>query len=111
MASKSPFIVENTRRGATLYTMQLVLNWAFMPLFFKLGQPVPALVDISMLTGAVAYLTYVWSKVDRTAAYCLVPYAAWLSFATYLTAGTGYLNGWTTRRVEGELVTRSKKQA
>ena len=111
MSTLSPVVVENTRRGARVYTLQLVLIWAFLPLFFKLGQPVPALVDISLLTGVVGYLTYIWNRVDETAAYCLVPYVAWLSFATYLTAGTGYLNGWTTRRVDGELVTKSKKQA
>ena len=65
-----------------------------MPLFFGMGRSVEALVDITALTGAVGYLTYVWSKVDTTAAYCLVPYLGWLGFATYLTAGTGYLNGW-----------------
>lgn len=111
MSSQNPKVVENTRRGATLYTLQLVLNQMFMPLFFRLGRPIPALVDISLLTGAVGYLTYIWNKVDKTAAYCLVPYVAWLSFATYLTAGTGYLNGWRTKRVDGELVTESKKKA
>ena len=69
-----------------------------MPLFFGLGRPIEALVDITALTASVGYLTYVWSKVDKTAAYCLVPYLGWLGFATYLTAGTGYLNGWDFRK-------------
>ena len=109
MSTRSPSIVEDTRRGATLYTVQLVLNWAFMPLFFKLGQPIPALVDMFALTGTVTYLTYIWNKVDPTAAYCMVPYIGWLSFATYLCAGTGYLNNWNTNRVDGELVTKKKE--
>lgn len=91
--------------------MQFVLNQMFMPLFFKFAQPIPALIDISVLTGGVAYLTYIWNKVDKTAAYCLVPYVAWLSFATYLTAGTGYLNKWNTKRVDGELVSERNKKA
>jgi benzodiazapine receptor len=94
MSTLNPRTVENTRIGATLYTVQLGLNLCFMPLFFGLGRPVEALVDITALTGIVGYLTYVWSKVDKTASYCLVPYLGWLGFATYLTAGTGYLNGW-----------------
>ncbi|RMZ78047.1 hypothetical protein DV737_g4011, partial [Chaetothyriales sp. CBS 132003] len=97
MASKIPRTVEDTRRAATLYTIQLGLNLAFMPLFFGLGRPIDALVDIVTLTGAVGYLTYIWTKVDRVAASCLVPYLAWLGFANYLTAGTGYLNGWTAK--------------
>ena len=110
MASAKPQVIDNVRLGATLYTVQLVLNQAFMPLFFKLGQPIPALVDIATLTGTVGYLTYTWSKVDETAAYCMVPYVAWLTYATYLTAGTGYLNGWSTSRVDGELVTKGRKK-
>jgi translocator protein len=97
MASLSPRIVEDTRRGATLYTIQLGLNLLYMPLFFGLGRPVEALLDVSVLTGSVGYLAYIWNKVDRTASLCLWPYVAWLGFATYLTAGTGYLNGWSTK--------------
>jgi translocator protein len=80
--------------------MQLGLNLVWMPLFFGLGRPIEALVDIVSLTGTVGYLTYVWKKVDKVSAYCMVPYLAWLGFATYLCAGTGYLNGWTTETQE-----------
>lgn len=97
MASMNPRIVEDTRRGATLYTIQLALNMAFMPLFFGLGRPIEALGDIVALTGTVSYLTYIWSQVDEVSAWCMAPYLGWLSFATYLTAGTGYLNGWSTK--------------
>lgn len=106
MASMNPRVVEDTRRGATLYTIQLVLNQLFMPLFFGLGRPVEALVDIVALTGSVAYLTYIWKKVDSVAAWCLVPYVAWLSFATYLTAGTGYLNGWSFKKRDEEAASK-----
>ncbi|RMD39421.1 hypothetical protein DV735_g5709, partial [Chaetothyriales sp. CBS 134920] len=98
MASQSPRIVEDTRRGATLYTIQLALNLAYMPLFFGLGRPIDALVDVVALTAAVGYLAYIWSKVDRVAAYCLAPYLVWLGLANYLTAATGYLNGWSTKQ-------------
>ncbi|CAD6505409.1 BgTH12-00900 [Blumeria graminis f. sp. triticale] len=83
-----------TKQGATLYTIQLGLNLIWMPLFFRLKRPVESLVDIIALTGTVGYLTYVWSRVEPVASWCLVPYCAWLGFATYLTAGVGYLNGW-----------------
>lgn len=106
----NPRIIENTRRGATLYTVQLVLNQLFMPLFFGLGRPVEALIDVTLLTGAVGYLTYIWSKVDQTAMYCLVPYVAWCSFATYLTAGTGYLNGWTFEKTDAEVAAADLKK-
>lgn len=109
MASLNPRIVEDTRRGATLYTIQLVLNQLFMPLFFGWGRPVAALVDIVALTGSVGYLTYIWSKVDQTATLLMYPYLAWLGFATYLTAGTGYMNNWSFENVDGKVVTEKKE--
>jgi tryptophan-rich sensory protein len=87
-SSMNPRVIEDTRRGATLYTVQLVLNQIYMPLLFGLGRPVEALVDVVALTGSVGYLAWIWKGVDETAAWCMVPYLAWLGFATYLTAAT-----------------------
>ncbi len=66
-----------------------------MPLFFGLKRPIEATVDVVALTGLVGYLTYIWGQVDEVAGWALVPYLGWLSFATYLSAGTGYLNNWS----------------
>jgi benzodiazapine receptor len=93
--SSSPATQEAARAGATLYTIQLGLNLIWTPLFFTLKRPVAATVDIVALLGMTGYLTYLWGfSVDAIAGYCLVPYVAWLSFATYLCAGAGYLNDW-----------------
>lgn len=110
MASMNPRIIEDTRRGATLYTIQFVLNQLFMPLFFGLGRPIAALVDITALTASVGYLTYIWSGVDKTAAYCMVPYLGWLTFATYLTAGTGYLNDWSFEKANAQVAAANLKK-
>ena len=108
ISSPNPSIVEDTQRGATLYTVQLGLNLAFMPLFFGKGWPIPALVDIFSLTGAVGYLTYIWSNVDEVATYCMLPYLGWLGFATYLCAGTGYLNNWNIRDNEKRMESKGE---
>ena len=110
MTSMDPQTIEHTRSGATLYTMQLGLNLVWMPLFFGLGRPIEAMLDICALTGTVGYMTYVWNKVDTTAAYLMFPYLAWLTFATYLTAGTGYLNGWVIKKQTGDRKEPGKKQ-
>lgn len=86
--------------GATLYTTQLSLNLAWMPLFFGLRKPVIALVDIVALIGNVTYLAWVWKEWDPLAAWLLAPYLAWLGFATYLNAGVGVLNGWDITAVQ-----------
>ena len=67
-----------------------------MPLFFRLKRPIEATGDIIALTSTVGYLTYVWSQVDPVASWCLAPYLGWLTFATYLSAGAGYLTGQET---------------
>ena len=55
-----------------------------MPLFFGLKRPVEAMVDIVLLTGVTGYMTYIWGQVDVVAGWALVPYLAWLGFASYL---------------------------
>lgn len=79
------------QQGATLYTIQLVLNLIWMPLFFHFKRPVEATVDIALLTGVTGYLTYIWGQVDVVAGWTLVPYLAWLGFASYLTVWTELL--------------------
>jgi len=82
------------KHGATLYTIQLGLNLIWMPLFFVAKRPIEATVDIVALTGVTGYLTYIWGQVDSVSALALAPYLGWLGFATYLSAGVGYLNNW-----------------
>src|SRR3569833_1259042 len=86
--------IRMAKHGATLYTIQLGLNLIWMPLFFTLRRPVEATVDIAALLGINAYLTYLWGSVDSVAGWCMAPYLGWLGFATYLSAGAGYLNNW-----------------
>jgi len=88
-------LTDSFQEGATLYTIQLILNLAWMPLFFGLHRPIEATVDIVALTGITGWLAYTWGQVDQVAGWCLAPYLGWLSFATYLTVGCGYLNDWT----------------
>ncbi|KAI9743537.1 MAG: hypothetical protein M1818_002851 [Claussenomyces sp. TS43310] len=91
---QSPANIKAIKHGATLYTIQLGLNLIWMPLFFVAKRPIEATADIVTLTGVVGYLAYVWGKVDAVAGWALAPYLGWLTFATYLSAGTGYLNNW-----------------
>ncbi|KAL3458360.1 TspO/MBR-related protein [Aspergillus heterothallicus] len=83
----------------TLYTAQLLLNHAWMPLFFGLRRPALAAVDMGLLIGAVGALMRVLWGSDRTAFWLLGPYAGWLGYAAYLNVGVGVLNGW---RVDGD---------
>lgn len=97
---RSPADIQATKHGATLYTIQLGLNLLWMPLFFVAKRPIEATVDIVALTGVVGYLAYTWGKVDAVAGWALAPYLGWLCFATYLSAGVGYLNNWNIAATE-----------
>ncbi|EGO53666.1 hypothetical protein NEUTE1DRAFT_119277 [Neurospora tetrasperma FGSC 2508] len=80
---------------ATLYTLQLGLNLIWMPLFFGLRRPILATLDCAALVGINAYLAWTWgTQIDAVAGWLMVPYVCWLGFATYLSAGSGYLNEW-----------------
>ncbi|KAK4465658.1 putative translocator protein [Cladorrhinum samala] len=98
-----PSTIAAARHGATLYTIQLGLNLAWMPLFFGFNRPILATIDILSLVGINGYLAWLWgTKVDSVSGWLQAPYLAWLSFATYLCIGTGYLNNWDLDVKEGK---------
>jgi tryptophan-rich sensory protein len=75
-----------------LWTAQLLLNLAWTPLFFAADLYTVALVEIVVLAAAVALLiAWSWRR-SRVAAWLLVPYLAWVCFATALNAGIVVLN-------------------
>ena len=70
--------------GLTIFGVQLVLNSLWSILFFGLHSPEAAFVEIIFLWIAIV-ATIVWfAKVSKSAAWLLVPYLAWVSFAAYL---------------------------
>lgn len=104
----SPATVATTQHSLTLYSIQLGLNLAWMPLFFVAKRPIAATIDILALAGVNGYLTYLWSEIDEVAAWCQAPYLGWLGFATYLCVGAGYLNNWDLSARQDEPLDRKR---
>lgn len=75
-----------------LWWAQLALNFLWSPLFFGLQKMALALADISALTVITWALVFRAFRMDRTASLLLVPYAAWVSFASLLNASLLFLN-------------------
>ncbi len=74
------------------FIIQLALNalWSFI--FFYLHNPFLALVEIILL-WLMIYETYnQFKKIDSKAGMLLLPYLAWVSFATLLNASIWWLN-------------------
>ena len=81
-----------SRRPLTLWGGQLVLNAAWSLLFFGLHLASLALLDILFLLGLVIATTASFLRVRIMAGALFVPYATWVAFAAYLSAGLWYLN-------------------
>lgn len=78
---------EDRTKALALWGAQLALNGAWTPLFFGARKPRAALVDLVALDAAAGKYAEAAAKVDRTAALAVVPYLAWLGYATYLNGG------------------------
>jgi translocator protein len=75
-----------------LFAIQLTLNFFWSIIFFKLQQPGWAFAEI-ILMWVMILLTILWfGKVSPTAAWLLVPYICWVSFASVLNYSIWQLN-------------------
>ncbi len=77
----------HARRGPLIaFGLQLALNAAWSWLFFGLQAPGIALVEIVVMWLAIIATIIAFARTSRAAALLLVPYLAWVAFATYLNA-------------------------
>lgn len=76
-----------------LYLVQLVLNALWSWLFFGLRRPDLALAGIVLLWLLILATTVLFWRRDRLAGLLLVPYLAWVGFATALNLAIWRLNG------------------
>ncbi|MFI9122307.1 TspO/MBR family protein [Streptomyces bikiniensis] len=74
----------STRTAMTWWSVQLLLNLAWTPLFFAAGQYGLAFLDICLLLSALLTTTVLFARHRRAAALLLVPYALWVTFAAAL---------------------------
>jgi tryptophan-rich sensory protein len=72
------------RRPLLIFLAQLALNALWTPLFFGLHRPGLAFAEIVLLWLAIAATIPTFWRVSSLAAWLLVPYLAWVSFAAVL---------------------------
>jgi len=75
-----------------IFAGQLVLNTLWSIIFFGLHSPGGALVEIVFLWLAILATIIAFYKISRPAAWLLIPYIAWVSFAAYLNFTIWMLN-------------------
>ena len=72
---------ENT---IAIFILQLVLNILWSEIFFGWQLPGLAFFELIMLWFAILYTIANFYRVSKTAAYLLIPYIFWVSFAGFL---------------------------
>jgi tryptophan-rich sensory protein len=75
-----------------LWGLQLGLNGVWSWLFFGLERPGLAVLDIVALLVTIAATVLAFARVSRAAALLLLPYLAWVAFATALNIAIWQLN-------------------
>lgn len=81
------------RGPLTLWGVQLVLNSLWSILFFGMRNPALGLVEIVILWLAILATLIAFWKVSRPAGGLLIPYLAWVSYASALNYSIFRLNG------------------
>lgn len=80
------------QRALGLFGVQLFLNTLWSILFFGRRAPGLALFDIAALWTSIAGWLVTSARVNRWTALLILPYLAWVSFASYLNWGVWRLN-------------------
>jgi tryptophan-rich sensory protein len=83
---------QRARPALIVWSVQMVLNIAWTPVFFGLHQPAVALVIIVAMWLAILATIVAFARLHKPAGLLLIPYLAWVSFATALNAALWWLN-------------------
>ena len=86
-------LAANIKRTAIiLFITQLVLNFLWSYIFFGQQMIGAALIEIIFLWLAILATILAFSRISKGAAWLLVPYISWVSFAALLTYAIWRLN-------------------
>lgn len=80
------------KRAIWLFIVQLALNAIWSPIFFGAHSIGNALAVIVLLWAAIVLTILIFKKISKPAAWLLVPYILWVSFAGYLNYAIWTLN-------------------
>ena len=82
----------NVKKAFKIFVIQLALNALWSYLFFGLHNPLLAFIEIILLWLMIFETYNQFKKIDKIAGYLLLPYLAWVSFATVLNISIWWLN-------------------
>ncbi len=85
-------IQEDVWLALALFMAQLILNGLWSVIFFGLRRPGAALAEIIVLLATIAMTAMRFAELSRLALWLMMPYGAWVSYASYLNFGIWRLN-------------------
>jgi len=80
----SLYLIWNKSVKIKIFLIQLALNFLWSLVFFWLHQPLLALITIFMLWISIYLTIKSFYRISKLAAYLLIPYILWVSFALLL---------------------------
>lgn len=80
------------KKAMLLFGIQLVLNFFWSIIFFNFHQLGFASIEIVLMWIFILLTILAFYPISKTAAYLLVPYLCWVSFATVLSFSIWHLN-------------------
>lgn len=83
---------KDVKMALGIFIGQLVLNMFWSIIFFGLHSPGGAFVEIIFLWLAIVATIIAFAKISKLAAWLLIPYILWVSFASYLNYSIYVLN-------------------
>ncbi|PJA47451.1 TspO protein [Candidatus Uhrbacteria bacterium CG_4_9_14_3_um_filter_36_7] len=83
---------KSKRLAYSAFGIQMVLNTFWSIIFFGLHSPGGAFIEIIFLLLAILATIIAFYKISKPAAWLLVPYITWVSFAMYLNYSIYVLN-------------------
>ena len=81
-----------SKLAITFFAIQLALNFLWSFLFFQLKNPLLAFIDIVLLLIMIVVTMVSFYPVSAAAAYLMIPYILWVSFASILNFAIYWLN-------------------
>ena len=81
------------KNALTVYGVQLFFNFIWSFLFFGFEKYTFAFVWLIIMLALIILTTVLFSKISKPAAYLMIPYILWVTFAGYLNLGIYILNG------------------
>ncbi len=80
------------KKALAVFAIQLILNTLWSIVFFGAHMMFVAVIIILLLWGMILASILLFYRISKTAAYLLIPYILWVSFATVLNTSLYILN-------------------